>query len=81
MRFGTHHYETKYHRYEGVIPFLEKRYNESNGEYWREEIEKYMITKPCPACGGARLKPFPLAVKINGKNIYELTELIVCLGN
>ena len=75
MRFGTHHYETKYHRYEGVIPFLEKRYNESNGEYWREEIEKYMITKPCPACGGARLKPFPLAVKINGKNIYEFTLL------
>ena len=75
MRFGTHHYETKYHRYEGVIPFLEKRYNESNGEYWREEIEKYMITKPCPACVGARLKPFPLAVKINGKNIYEFTLL------
>ena len=73
MRFGTHRYETKYHRYDGVIPYLEKRYNESNGEYWREEIEKYMITKPCPACGGARLKPFPLAVRINGKNIYEFT--------
>ena len=77
MRFGTHRYETKYHRYEGVIPYLEKRYNESNGEYWREEIEKYMITKPCPACGGARLKPFPLAVKINGKNIYEFTLMPV----
>jgi len=77
MRFGTHRYETKYHRFDGVIPFLEKRYNDSNGEYWREEIEKYMITKPCPACGGARLKPFPLAVKINGKNIYEFTLLSI----
>ncbi len=73
MRFGTHRYETKFHRFEGVIPFLEKRYNESNGEYWREEIEKYMVTTPCPACGGARLKPFPLAVTIKGKNIYEFT--------
>ena len=35
MRFGTHRYEDKYHRYLGVIPFLEKRYNESGGEYWR----------------------------------------------
>ena len=77
MRFGTHRYETKFHRYEGVIPYLEKRYNDSNGEYWREEIEKYMITKPCPACGGARLKPFPLAVRINGKNIYEFTLMPV----
>ncbi len=72
-KFGTHRYETKYHRFSGVIPFLEKRYNDAGGEYWREEIEKYMTTTPCPACGGARLKPFPLAVKIKGKNIYEFT--------
>ena len=73
MKFGTHRYEDKYHRFLGVIPFLEKRYNDSNGEYWREEIEKYMTTTPCPACNGARLKPFPLSVKIGGKNIYEFT--------
>ena len=73
MRFGTHRYETKYRKFDGVIPFLEKRYNESNGEYWREEIEKYMTTTPCPACHGARLKPFPLAVRIKDKNIYEFT--------
>lgn len=77
MRFGTHRYEDKYHRYLGVIPFLEKRYNESHGEYWREEIEKYMTTTPCRACGGARLKPFPLAVKIKGKNIYEFTLMSI----
>ena len=73
MRFGTHRYEDKYHRHIGVIPYLEKRYNESNGEYWREEIEKYMTTTPCPSCHGARLKPFPLAVKLKDKNIYEFT--------
>lgn len=77
MRFGTHRYEDKYHRYLGVIPFLEKRYNDSNGDYWREEIEKYMTMTPCPACGGARLKPFPLAVRIKGKNIYEFTLMSI----
>lgn len=77
MRFGTHRYEDKYHRYLGVIPFLEKRYNDSNGDYWREEIEKYMTMTPCPSCGGARLKPFPLAVKIKDKNIYEFTKMSV----
>ena len=77
MKFGTQRYVTRCHKFDGVIPFLEKRYNDSNGEYWREEIEKYMITKPCPACSGARLKPFPLAVKINGKNIYEFTLMSI----
>lgn len=77
QRFGTHYYETKYHRFMGVVPFLEKRYNEASGDYWREEIEKYMVTTPCPKCGGARLKPFPLAVRIKGKNIYEFTLMSI----
>lgn len=77
QRFGTHYYETKYHRFVGVVPFLEKRYNEASGDYWREEIEKYMVTTPCPKCGGARLKPFSLAVRIKGKNIYEFTLMSI----
>ncbi len=76
-QFGTKRYHTQYHRHIGVIPYLEKRYNESNGEYWREEIEKYMVTTPCPACKGARLKPFPLAVTIKDKNIYEFTLMSI----
>ncbi len=76
-RFGTKRYCTQYHRHIGVIPYLEKRYNESTAEYWREEIEKYMITTPCPACKGARLKPFSLAVTIKDKNIYEFTLMSV----
>ena len=75
--FGTKRYRTRYSHYEGVIPFLERRYNETSGDYWIEEIQKYMIMKPCPKCYGARLKPFPLAVKINGKNIYEFTKMPV----
>ena len=76
-QFGTKRYHTQYHRHIGVIPFLEKRYNDTNGEYWREEIEKYMITTPCPECKGARLKPFSLAVTVGGKNIYEFTLMSV----
>ena len=47
-----------------------KHYN-VDSEYWKAEIEKYMVTTPCEKCGGARLKPFPLAVRINGVNIHE----------
>lgn len=70
-KFGTKRYHKKLRRFEGVIPFLMKHYQESEGEYWREEIQKYMVTTPCEACGGGRLKPFPLAVKVGGKNIHE----------
>ena len=75
--FTTKRYETRYHSYPGVIPYLMKKYHESEADYWREEIEKYMIMTPCKACNGARLKPFPLAVKIKGKNIYEFTLMSV----
>lgn len=77
QQFGTHRYQTNVQPFIGVIPFLEKRYNDANGDYWREEIEKFMVAKPCPACGGARLKPFPLAVKIRDKNIYEFTKMSI----
>lgn len=77
QRFGTHVYETKKTKFCGVIPFLEKRYNEASGEYWREEIQKYMVTTPCKDCHGARLKPFALAVTIKGKNIYDVCKMPV----
>jgi len=74
-RFGTNRYETNRIKFWGVIPFLEKRYNEAGGEYWREEIQKYMKMTPCKDCKGARLKPYILAVTVNGKNIHEVCEL------
>lgn len=73
--FTSKRYETRYHSYPGVIPYLMKKYHESDADYWREEIEKYMIMTPCKACKGARLKPFPLAVTIKGKNIFEFTQM------
>ena len=69
--FGSHRYRNTLQKFIGVIPFLMKHYNVES-EYWKAEIEKYMVTTPCTACGGARLKPFPLAVRINGVNIHEL---------
>ena len=68
--FGSHRYRNNLQKFIGVIPFLMKHYN-IESEYWKAEIEKYMVTTPCSECGGARLKPFPLAVRINGVNIYE----------
>ena len=68
--FGSHRYRNVLQKFVGVIPFLMKHYNVES-EYWKAEIEKYMVTTPCEKCGGARLKPFPLAVRINGVNIYE----------
>lgn len=76
-QFGTSRYQTNIQPFVGVIPFLEKRYNDANGDYWREEIEKFMVAKPCPKCEGARLKPFPLAVKIKDKNIFDFTKMSI----
>ncbi|MGB3338033.1 MAG: excinuclease ABC subunit UvrA [Devosia sp.] len=60
--------------FEGVIGNLERRYKETESAGMREEIEKYMSAKPCIACGGYRLKPETLAVKIDGLHIGQVTE-------
>lgn len=76
--FMTRRYETQYTRFVGVVTYLQKKYEESlssAGEYWAAELQKYTVTTPCKACGGARLKPFSLAVKIRGKNIFDFTKL------
>jgi len=63
--------------WEGVIPNLERRYRETQSETMREEIEKFMTQRKCPACQGARLKKEALAVTVGGKNIHELGEMTV----
>ena len=63
--------------FEGVIPNLSRRHHETDSDYMRWEIESYMTTRPCPACGGARLKPESLAVTIADKNITEVTRMSV----
>ncbi len=72
-----HGYHTKGCHFEGVISNMERRYLETESDWAREEMSKYMLKTPCEACGGARLKPEALAVKIAGKNIAEVTELSI----
>ncbi|MDI6829884.1 MAG: excinuclease ABC subunit UvrA [Actinomycetota bacterium] len=64
-------------RYEGVIRWLERRYAETDSEYARARISQYMNLRPCPACGGARLKPASLAVTVGGLNIHQLSCLSI----
>jgi excinuclease ABC subunit A len=63
--------------YEGVIPYLERRYRETDSDRARAEIEKYMSSHPCPVCQGKRLKPESLAMTIGGKNIVEISAMSV----
>ncbi|HEY3366516.1 MAG TPA: excinuclease ABC subunit UvrA [Symbiobacteriaceae bacterium] len=71
--------QTKWYEvvYEGAVKTLDRNYKESSSDYVRESIEEFMTTKPCPACGGARLKPESLAVKIGGISISQLTAMDV----
>ncbi|MGZ8753067.1 MAG: excinuclease ABC subunit UvrA [Acidimicrobiia bacterium] len=64
-------------RYEGVIPWLQRRHTESESDRAREQIEGYMREVPCPACNGDRLRPESLAVTIHGKNIAEVGNLSI----
>ena len=67
--------------YEGVIPNLQRRYRETTSEYIRSEyLERYMTNRPCPTCGGRRLRPEALAVLVNERSIDEITSLSVADG-
>tara|TARA_R110000765_G_scaffold72580_2_gene140961 strand:- start:12139 stop:15213 length:3075 start_codon:yes stop_codon:yes gene_type:complete len=67
---GMRRYEVK-KTFEGVIPNLERRYRETDSQWVRDEIAKFQAAAPCPACGGKRLKPEALAVKINSLDISD----------
>lgn len=73
--FGRH--RRQFVKYTGVIPILERRYRETDSEYQKAEVEEYMREVPCPACGGQRLKPEVLAVRVGGLSIAELTRLSI----
>lgn len=60
--------------FEGVIPNLERRYHESESDFFKKDVEKYMRERLCPTCGGARLKPEVLAVTINEQSIIDITH-------
>ncbi|GFE57020.1 excinuclease ABC subunit UvrA [Geobacter sp. AOG1] len=63
--------------FEGVLTNLERRFRETDSEQVREELEKYMNVMPCPTCQGARLKKEALYVRINERNICEVTALSI----
>ena len=63
--------------FEGVIANLQRRYEETQSEYLKAELERYMSDKPCPACKGRRLKPESLAVTVADHNIAEVSALPV----
>ncbi len=63
--------------YEGIIPFLRRRHTDAESDWAREQVEGYMREVPCPACGGARLRPASLAVTIDGRNISDLCSLSI----
>ncbi len=70
----TQAYDTKF---EGVVNNLQRRYKESDSDWVRTEIEKYMASIPCAACKGLRLRPEALSVLIDGKSIANVTGLSI----
>jgi len=63
--------------FEGVIANLQRRYDETQSEYLKAELERYMSDKPCPTCKGRRLKPESLAVTVSNRNISEVADLAI----
>jgi excinuclease ABC subunit A len=61
--------------FEGVIPNLQRRYKETDSEHVRKEIEKFMVTKLCPECGGSRLRREALAIRVGGENIVGVSQM------
>jgi excinuclease ABC subunit A len=76
MRYVTHSGHTRSFEasYEGVVNNLERRYRETDSEWVKQEIERLMMQKACPACNGARLKPEYLAVTIDGMSIADFCK-------
>lgn len=64
-------------KFEGVIPNLERRYRETDSDFARKQIEKFMIQEICSVCGGARLRKDVLSVKITDKNIVDISKISV----
>lgn len=63
--------------FEGVIPNLERRHRETDSDFMRKDIERFMRVKKCNVCGGKRLKPVVLAITVHGHNIVEICSLAI----
>jgi excinuclease ABC subunit A len=74
-RYGRN--RSYYASYEGVVPWIERRYAETDSDYSREKYEGFMREVPCPACVGTRLKPEVLAVTVEGRSIAEIAAMSI----
>ena len=63
--------------FEGIIPNLERRYRETESDYVKAELERFMVERPCPTCAGRRLRPEALAVTVDGRTIAEVSALSI----
>ena len=78
MKYKSPRFTASYNQaWEGVIPMLERRHRDTTSEFMKREYENNMISRPCSACEGKRLKKELLAVTVGGKNIWELCNLPV----
>ena len=77
---GSRNYSTE-KTFEGVIGNIQRRWKETDSDWVREELSRYQAAHPCEACGGYRLKPQSLAVKIGGKHIGEVCDLSIKAAN
>jgi excinuclease ABC subunit A len=73
---GLRSYKTS-KNFEGIIPNLERRWRETDSNWARDEIERYMSQASCPSCKGFRLKPETLAVKLDGKHIGQVSQMSI----
>ena len=77
------YYEMEDHRYfyrkpfEGIIPNLERRYQETDSDYKREIIEFYMGIVPCPTCKGSKIKKESLHIRVSNRSIYDVTRFTI----
>ena len=76
MRYGKHERQIKT-KWDGVLASLKKRYQNTESEWVKGDLEQYMSTKPCPACEGRRLKPEVISVLVGGENIADVSRLPV----
>jgi excinuclease ABC subunit A len=64
-------------RYEGIIPWLQRRHSDAESDSAREQVESYMREVPCPVCEGSRLRPFSLGVTIDGHSIAAISAMSI----
>src|SRR3954471_13440365 len=78
VRYRTDRGENTYRAtFEGVVTNLERRYRETDSDYIKAELEKFMVTRPCPTCHGKRLRPEILAVTIGARNVWDVSTMSI----